>query len=314
MVVRNLLIVYFKTGLKMEKDKLYEQIDKSTILRAEVGSRLYGTNLGDSGDRDELGVCIEDLQQSIGFNDFEQYVYRTAAERTGNHDEPSGPGDLDLTIYSLRKFLRLALSGNPTILQLLFIPSGKAVKRDALGSRLQEMSSHIVSRRAGGAFLGYLQAQRQRMLGERGGSHGVAHSEDKAKFGYDTKYATHMLRLGFQGVELLTTGSLTFPVPEAEYLREVRGGKSNAQAVLTRTGELEREIKSLLDVSTLPKEPNKAAVEEWMIKTYWWTWKARHAHPHHPLTDRLIYDEKENRLRTPTQGEIEAKGTRQVDS
>ena len=34
----------------------------------------------------------------------------------------SGAGDLDLVIYSLRKWARLAAQGNPTVLLLLFVP------------------------------------------------------------------------------------------------------------------------------------------------------------------------------------------------
>ena len=32
------------------------------------------------------------------------------------------PGDLDLVAYSLRKYVRLALKGHPTIVLLLFVP------------------------------------------------------------------------------------------------------------------------------------------------------------------------------------------------
>lgn len=181
----------------------------------------------------------------------------------------------------------LALKGNPTIVQLLFIPQLKWVCGDARGAHLQELAPAILSRAAGGAFLGYLQAQRMRFTGERGGTHGRAHVNDQEKYGYDTKYAMHMLRLGYQGVELLSTGRLTFPVPEAGYLLEVRSGKSNAQEILTRTGALEREIKGLLDTSPLPKQPAHKVVEEWMLKTYWFSWKADHGHPDSKLFDRL---------------------------
>jgi hypothetical protein len=45
-----------------------------------------------------------------------------------------------------------------------------------------------------------------------------------AVHGYDTKYA---LRLGLQGVELLSTGRITLPVPEPDraYLRSIRRGE-----------------------------------------------------------------------------------------
>ena len=42
--------------------------------------------------------------------------------RTQPEGQPSGPGDVDLSTYSLRKYLRLAANGNPTVLNLLFSP------------------------------------------------------------------------------------------------------------------------------------------------------------------------------------------------
>jgi hypothetical protein len=60
----------------------------------------------------------------------------------------------------------------------------------------------FVSRLAASRFLGYLQSQRAAMTGEVG-----AHTnrpELVAEHGYDTKYAMHALRLGVQGVELLS--------------------------------------------------------------------------------------------------------------
>lgn len=262
----------------MNEEK-FKIVEDCTILRAEVGSRLYGTNLDGGGDRDELGICIEPIEMAVGFSEFEQFVFRTAEEREGKHEARSISGDLDLTIYSLRKFLRLALSGNPTIIQLLFVAKDKWVSGTKYGSELQELAPYIVARSSGKAFLGYLQAQRMRFTGEKGGSHGAVHSEDQAKFGYDSKYAMHMLRLGFQGVELLTTGRLTFPVPEREFLLNVRRGKSNSNEILTRTGELEREIKSLLDSAPLPEVPDRMRVEKWMVEQYEQVW-LNNAGPH----------------------------------
>lgn len=43
-------------------------------------------------------------------------------ERTQPEGARSGPGDLDLVAYNLRKYLRLALKGHPTVLLLLFVP------------------------------------------------------------------------------------------------------------------------------------------------------------------------------------------------
>ncbi len=92
-------------------------------------------------DRDEMGVCIEDISSVVGFKEFEQFIYRTAAKREQKLDAPSAPGDLDLCIYSLRKYLRLALQGNPSVILLLFVKD--FVKCDARGAQLQELAPLI---------------------------------------------------------------------------------------------------------------------------------------------------------------------------
>src|SRR5205085_1468291 len=105
-------------------------------------------------------------------------------------------GDLDLVIYSMHKFLRLALKGNPQIMEMFFIK--KYVYVNALGTHLQELAPYVVSKQAGKAYLGYMQAQRQRLNGERGGKD-VNRPELVEKYGFDTKYAMHVVRLGLQG-------------------------------------------------------------------------------------------------------------------
>ena len=78
------------------------------ILRATVGSVVHGLSNPGTDDRDEMGVCVEPPEYLLGFRRFEHFVFRTQPE-----GEPSGPGDLDLTIYGLRKYCRLALQGQP---------------------------------------------------------------------------------------------------------------------------------------------------------------------------------------------------------
>jgi predicted nucleotidyltransferase len=213
------------------------------------------------------------MEAFAGFSEFEQYIYRSAAEREGRHDAPSAPGDLDLTIYGLRKFLRLALQGNPQILQTLFVPREKCVKLTALGEELQDLSFSIISKQAGRRYLGYLESQKQRLMGERGQKK-VNRPELEEKFGYDTKYAMHILRLGFQGVELLSTGHISMPMTgEAwEFTYHTRLGKVPLQDVLTRAGELERELKDLTETGPMPETPDREQVESWMLDVYKLVW------------------------------------------
>ena len=55
--------------------------EPNTILRGLVGSTVHGLVLGGTDDRDEMGVCVEPRRYVVGFGNFEQWVYRSAAER-----------------------------------------------------------------------------------------------------------------------------------------------------------------------------------------------------------------------------------------
>jgi uncharacterized protein len=84
----------------------------------------------------------------------------------------------------------------------------------------------------------------------------------------------HMLRLGFQGVELLTIGRLSLPMrePARSFLLDVRRRKVNEQECLTRAGELEQELTDLATTSPLPDEPDEARVEDWVLDAYRRRW------------------------------------------
>jgi predicted nucleotidyltransferase len=246
--------------------------EKRTILRCVAGSESTGTGVG-SGDRDELGVFIEPIERHVGFSTTESVVYRSAAARTGVADSPSEPGDLDLTLYTLRKFLSLCLKGNPTIISLLFAPKEQCLTLTKEGLELQALSPHLISKGTAGAFLGYMKAQRERLMGERGGKD-VNRPELVKQYGYDTKYASHVIRLGIQGKELMQTGKLTLPLPliSRSLVIGIRKGQWKLDEVVSYALDLENEIVAARDESNLPKAPNVEAVESWMLDTYMEKW------------------------------------------
>jgi predicted nucleotidyltransferase len=254
-----------------------ETAEGCTILRGLVGSTVHGLNVNDGiEDRDEMGVCVETFESAMTLGTpFEQFIYRSAAEREGRANARSTAGDLDLTIYSLRKWMRLALKGNPTILLLLFTPDDQLVSYDAMGVELRALTPAIVSRRAQAPFLGYLQAQKQRLSGERGQKR-IHRPELEEMYGFDTKYAMHMLRLGFQGVELLTTGGLSLPMrePERSFLLDVRRGKVSERECFEKAEELERRLVELENTSALPESPDESRVERWVLDAYRRRWAA----------------------------------------
>jgi uncharacterized protein len=255
------------------------------ILRVQVGSGVHGTAVSGQDDRDEMGLCLEPPQFVTGLARvpngshgqgpsvrFEQYERHTAWDRPGGVANRSGAGDLDVIIYSARKWARLALAGNPTVLLVLFVPDEEVVFRRAEGAELMRNADRFVSRLAATRFLGYLRAQRSSMTGQAG-----AHTnrpELVAVHGYDTKYAMHALRLGLQGIEFLTTGRITLPVPEPHrsYLQAVRRGDVPLAEVLEAITSAEIRLGQLRETSAIPDQPDRSWVDGWLHRShlnYW---------------------------------------------
>ena len=128
---------------------------------------------------------------------------------------------------------------------MLFVPDEEVVFRNETGAELVGNAGRFVSRLAAIRFLGYLQAQKAAMTGHAG-----AHTnrpELVALHGHDTKYAMHALRLGLQGIEFLTTGRITLPVPEPHraFLRSIRPGDVPLAEVLDAIASAETQLAQL---------------------------------------------------------------------
>ena len=251
------------------------------ILRAQVGSGVHGTAMAGQDDRDEMGICLEPPEFITGLArvpngtrgtglsvPFGQYERHTAWDRPGGVAERSGAGDLDVVIYSARKWARLALDGNPTVLLVLFVPDEEVVFRKEAGAELVANAHRFVSKLAAARFLGYLRGQGSRISGHS------SRPELVAAHGFDTKHAMHALRLGMQGTELLTTGRITLPVPEPgrSLLRSVRRGEVPLARVLEEVASAQARLEALRDSADVPPQPDRAWVDGWLHRSYAGFW------------------------------------------
>jgi hypothetical protein len=258
---------------------------RGLILRTQVGSGVHGTAVSGQDDRDEMGICLEPpefvtglARVPSGLNGlgpsvvFEQYERHTAWDRAGGLANRSGAGDLDVVVYSARKWARLAVAGNPTVLLVLFVPDEEVVFCNAAGAELRGSAHRFVSKHAARRFLGYLRAQKAAMTGAVGAR--TNRPELVAIHGYDTKYAMHALRLGYQGIEFLTTGRITMPVPEPQrsYLRAIRRGEVTLDEVLAAVDEAETRLIGLNDTTQVPDEPDRRWVDQWLHRSHLRYW------------------------------------------
>lgn len=244
----------------------------STILVVEVGSGAHGTGIAGGEDHDEFAIFVESPLDVFGLTDGK----RTKMQRTQPEGERSGPGDTDRTVFPLRKFLSLAGAGNPSILTAFWSPVLHQDER--FGPWLRDLAPLFVARSIIPRYRGYMQSQALRLLGlKRANGHGKragARPELVSEYGYDTKYAMHCARLGFQCVELLTTGQLLLPIAgePGDWLRAVRYGEVPFNEWWERTLELDAVVATLAEDDSIPPRVNaeRIATESCDLHLEYW--------------------------------------------
>lgn len=117
------------------------------LFRAVVGSHAYGTSTVDS-DTDHKGIYACPTTELLGFNYKEQIEVSK-----------------DETLYEVRRFLQLAQSANPTILELLYSPEDCVVHTSPVYELVKYHRSKFLTKVCGQSFGGYAVAQIKKARG-----------------------------------------------------------------------------------------------------------------------------------------------------
>lgn len=246
---------------------------RKTILEAVVGSTVHGTSVDDGlEDLDLMAIVLESPVEFVGFNVSDTWTHRTKPQGVR-----SEAGDIDWVGYGLRKYLSLALKGNPSVLLGLFVPQDQIRVITQEGWELRKLASAIVSKQAFMPFKEYMRQQHERLLGLRG-QRNVTRPELVDRYGFDTKYAGHIIRLGFQGEELMKTGRITLPMPpeQRELVVAVRTGRYTLAQVSELIIDAENRLHDSYASSKLPAAPDVDMCQQWMMQTYLNFWRTAH--------------------------------------
>jgi uncharacterized protein len=216
------------------------------------GSHLYGISTPES-DVDLRGVIVPPPEYWYGMEHFEQY-------------EPEG---VDTVYHDLRKFLKLSAAGNPMFLEMWWTPtpdrSSVDKYRQSIWEKIKKELWHLVlSKKLIKPHLGMAQAHLARieMPGKRAGQKGLKAIK---KYGYNTKDASHVIRVLHQAQELLNNQKLTFPRPEVEMLSGIRKGAYSLEAIRVMEASLTEAVRNAHRESTLPEHPDLVGINRWLV-------------------------------------------------
>ena len=229
------------------------------------GSELHGAKVHGTDDLDIYGVYVEPPELVLGLETVPHFVWSTA----GN-DRRNGPADVDVTLYSLKKWASLACKGNPTALHFLF---ARGVLQSPLWSMIVNHKEAFLSRLCAKHFLGFANDQLARVTGRKGRGKKGQRPELEQKYGYDVKAAMHALRLLYECEEILRSGTITLPRPERDQLIRVRTGKYSLDKVLDMANHKFAECERAERESRLPARIDRTTVSQVLTDCYLKSWQ-----------------------------------------
>ncbi|MEU4500911.1 nucleotidyltransferase domain-containing protein [Streptomyces sp. NPDC024089] len=210
-----------------------------TVYSCVMGSRAFGLAT-ERSDTDRRGVFLAPTPLFWRF------------EKPPTHVDGPAPEQFS---WELERFCVLALRANPNVLECLHSPLVEHI--DDVGRELLSLRGAFLSRLAHRTFVRYASGQRKKL------------EADVRQYGAPRwKHAMHLLRLLGTGRDLLRTGELTIEVGAArDDLLAVKRGEVPWEEVERRMNRLMEESEETARNSPLPREPDRARIEDFLIRT-----------------------------------------------
>lgn len=216
----------------------YEKAD----LLVRTGSHLYGCNVATS-DEDTRGFMVPPVEYLLGRKKWEQHETK----------------DPDTVIWSFPKFFNLLEKFSPNTAEILFAPKEHILKITHVGQMMIDNKHLFVSKQLIKPMQGFAFGEWKKAVDyfEQMRKLGAQRKEHIASFGYSIKNAYHAIRLLEECIELLQTGTITFPRPNADFLRKVRHGEITVEEVKARYQSLDAQVPVELEKSNIPEFVDK---------------------------------------------------------
>jgi len=248
--------------LKVNPVFIAESIQYEVIM----GSMAYGVS-NDSSDMDVYGFCIPPKDYVFPHLRGEIQGFTPAGPRFDQYQEhhvkdPSALGgkgrQYDFTIYSIVKYFRLCMENNPNIIDSLFVPERCILFSTKIGDMVRDNRKLFLHKGAWHKFKGYAYAQMRKMhiknpTGKR--------REMVEKYGYDVKFAYHIVRLLNEVEQILMEGDLDLE-RNREQLKSIRNGEWSVKQIEEYFEQKESDLEQLYVNSDLPQQQDISQIQD----------------------------------------------------
>jgi predicted nucleotidyltransferase len=242
--------------------KNYPCLSEWSILTGYRGSIAHGTYKSNKDpnsidDKDAMGICIPPIDYYYGLNTHSIHKGTKEIKR----------GEWDIVVYEYRKAIRLLEKGNPNLLSILWLEPQYYIDITDAGQILLDNKDLFVGKHVYHSFVGYANGQLHRMTHMAcKGYMGEKRKRLVEKYGYDTKNASHLIRLLRMGIEFLVDGELHILRKDAQELLEIKAGEWSLEKVKAEAEKLFALSELAFIHSKLPSKPNHEKISNLCVE------------------------------------------------
>lgn len=232
-----------------------------------MGSVAYGVS-SDTSDCDIYGFCIP--PKEIIFPHLDGYIYNFGEAPRGfdqymqHHVEDiDAKKSYDFTIYGIVKYFNLCMQCNPNMIDSLFVPENCVKHATIIGQAVRDNRKLFLSKEAWPKFKGYAYSQLHK-IAIKNPDPGSKRAELVERFGFDTKFAYHVVRLLDEASQIFAEGDIDLQ-RNREELKAIRRGEIPEAEIRRRAEEKIAQLETVYHASTLRGKPDEKAIKQLLI-------------------------------------------------
>ena len=232
-----------------------------------TGSVSYGIS-SDTSDMDVVGFCIPEKQVLFPhlageIPGFGRQIQRFDVWQQHHIMDKETRQEYDFSIYSIVKYVQLAMENNPNILDSLFTPQRCVLFCSSVAQIMRENRRSFLHKGSYQKFKGYMFSQLHKVE-QKTNSSNPKRADTIQKHGFDTKFASHAVRLGLEVEQILIEGDLDIE-RNREVLKSIRRGEWSIDRIKEFCSQKERHLDDLYQKSTLRHSPDEEAIKDLLM-------------------------------------------------
>jgi uncharacterized protein len=228
---------------------------KETIYEVITGSQAYGVS-NENSDFDIYSVCIPPKYIVFPFTNGIIPYFGNQGEKFEQYQQQHikhNNKDYDISVYNIVKYFQLCMENNPNMIDTLFVPLHCILHKTVIGDMIRDNRKLFLHKGCWHKFKGYAYSQLHKCLTKNPEGKRV---EIVNKYGFDVKFASHVIRLVDECEQILLNGDIDL-LKSKEHQKAIRKGEVSLDDIQKWFQEKEKHLENLYNTSKIQYKPDE---------------------------------------------------------